>query len=174
MHKPTHTRTFRRLVEGTTINSTTLLATDYLNHFNEMVMYLDMLIDMPEMLDEARAWRPRTYREHFLQSVFPEKDLAVWAFEQAPAEFRAPFDELVVAMDDQISLSLEQVEESVKGSEKEVLRIVVELASRELQVLISKASAVINGQVLTPVAKKDAEEPEAATMSQSDIDSLFD
>ncbi|MHA1567182.1 MAG: hypothetical protein ACTSX7_17865 [Alphaproteobacteria bacterium] len=174
MHQPTHTRTYQRLVEGTTINSTTLLATDYLNHFNEMVMYLDMLVDMPEMLDEARAWQPMSYQEHFLNSVFPERDLAVWAFEQAPAEFRGPFDELVVAMDIQISLSLEQVEESVKSGEKQLMRIVVELASRELQSLISKASAVINGLVLTAELKSGGDESEAATMKQSDIDSLFD
>jgi len=173
MHRPTHTRTFQRLVEGTTINSTTLLATDYLNHFNEMVMYLDMLIDMPEMLDEARSWRPKTYQQHFEESVFPEKDLAVWAFEQAPPAFRGPFEELVGAMDAQISLSLAQVEESVKGGEKELMRIVIELASRELQDLISKASAVVNGQVVTTEAKKD-DGAEAVTMNQADIDSLFD
>ncbi len=174
MHKPTHTRTFQRLVEGTTINSTTLLATDYLNHFNEMVMYLDMLIDMPDMLDEARAWRPKSYQQHFQESVFPEKDLAVWAFEQAPPAFRGPFEDLIEAMDAQISLSLAQVEESVKSGEKELMRIVIELASRELQDLISKASAVVNGQVVTTEAKKDGEETEAATMNQADIDSLFD
>ncbi len=174
MQKPTHTRTFQRLVAGTTINDTTLLATDYLNHFNEMVMYFDMMVDMPEMLEEARAWRPMSYQEHFEESVFPEKDLAIWAYEQAPVAFRGPFDELIVALDQQVNLSLVQVEESLREGEKEVLRIVVEIASRELQSLISKASAVINGHVLEDENKANADESGAETMKQADIDSLFD
>ena len=49
-YAPTHTRTYRRLVEGSTINGTTLLSTDYLNHFNEFVMLLDLIPDMPDHL----------------------------------------------------------------------------------------------------------------------------
>jgi len=42
--------------EGTTINSQTLLATDYLNHFNEVVMLLEMIPDMPDMMDMVQEW----------------------------------------------------------------------------------------------------------------------
>jgi len=174
MHRPTHTRTFQRLVEGTTINNKTLLATDYLNHFNEMVMCLDMLFDMPEMIEEARAWKPKSYQAHFEDSVFPERELAVWAFEQAPLAFREPFDELVAAMNSQVTLRLGEIEECLKGGEADVMRVVAELASGELQVLISKTSAVINGQILTPDNSVEAEEPGDETMKQADIDSLFD
>jgi hypothetical protein len=38
--------------KGTTINSQTLLATDYLNHFNEVVMLFEMIADMPDMMDK--------------------------------------------------------------------------------------------------------------------------
>src|SRR3546814_196200 len=46
------TRTYRRLVRGTNINATSLLATDYLNHFNEVVMVLELVPDMPERSEE--------------------------------------------------------------------------------------------------------------------------
>ena len=174
MHRPTHTRTFQRLVEGTTINSKTLLATDYLNHFNEMVMCLDMLSDMPEMIEEARAWRPKSYQEHFEDSVFPEKELAVWAFEQAPPAFREPFDELVAAMNRQVTLRLGEIEECLKVGEGDAVRVVAELASGELQSLISKASAIINGQILTLEEHAGPEEPGTETMQQSDIDFMFE
>src|SRR3546814_9281729 len=60
------TRTYRRLVRGTNINATSLLATDYLNHFNEVVMVPELVPDMPEIIDEAAAWPPppRRTEEH--------------------------------------------------------------------------------------------------------------
>ena len=39
-------------VRDSNIDETTLLATDYLNHFNEIVMLLEMVPEMPEMLDD--------------------------------------------------------------------------------------------------------------------------
>src|SRR3546814_1723486 len=43
-----YTGTYRLLVRGKNINQNTLLATDYLNHFNEIIMLLEMLPSMPE------------------------------------------------------------------------------------------------------------------------------
>ena len=45
-------------------NHAPLLTSDYLNHFGELVMLLEMLPDMPEAIDDARAWRPRSYQSH--------------------------------------------------------------------------------------------------------------
>ncbi len=42
---------FQHKVRGTNINEQTLLATDYLNHFNEIAMMLEMIPDMPEFLE---------------------------------------------------------------------------------------------------------------------------
>jgi hypothetical protein len=46
---------FQSRVKDANINDQPLLATDYLNHFNEIVMILDMLPDMPELIDEAKS-----------------------------------------------------------------------------------------------------------------------
>ena len=50
---------YRERCMGTNVNEQTLLATDYLNHFNELVMTLEMLGDMPELLEEAKMWAPK-------------------------------------------------------------------------------------------------------------------
>ncbi len=68
---------FRARLAGTNINAESLLATDYLNHFNEAVMMLDLVADMPEMLDDIKAWKPLSYVEHFRASQFAERDLAI-------------------------------------------------------------------------------------------------
>ena len=51
----------REKADAANINRETLLATDYLNHLNEIVMTLEMIPDMPEILEEAREWQRKTH-----------------------------------------------------------------------------------------------------------------
>ena len=92
-------RAFQERVKRTNINPQTLLATDYLNHFNEIVMTLEMIPDMPDLLDDARAWRPKTYRVHFQESGFADRELAIEAYEHVPARFRQPFELTIGTLD---------------------------------------------------------------------------
>ncbi len=80
------------------INPRTGLATDYLNHFNEAIMLLEMIPDMPECAADFLAWRPLSYREHFASSNFKARDLAIRAYEQSDAAIRAEFDAITAAM----------------------------------------------------------------------------
>ena len=68
-----------RRAEGTNVNPQTLLATDYLNHFNEIVMLLEMLPDLPDCLEDVQAWRPKSYAEHFTASAVADRELAILA-----------------------------------------------------------------------------------------------
>ena len=61
----------RLLVRGKNINQNTLLATDYLNHFNEIIMLLEMVPSMPECYEDAAGWRPKSYAEHFRAAPCP-------------------------------------------------------------------------------------------------------
>src|SRR5881296_3347080 len=80
------------------INPRTGLATDYLNHFNEAVMLLEMIPDMPECAEDFLSWRPLSYREHFMASNFKARELAIEAYESADAIIRAEFDNITSAM----------------------------------------------------------------------------
>lgn len=81
------------LLAAANICPATGLATDYLNHFNEVAMLVDMVGTMPEMVEEILAWRPRSYRDHFHVTGFRERDLAVEAYEAADPEVRRGFDD---------------------------------------------------------------------------------
>src|SRR5664279_6206818 len=70
------------------INPRTGLATDYLNHFNEAIMLLEMIPDMPECAEEFLAWHPLSYREHFMASHFKTRELAIEAYESAEPAIR--------------------------------------------------------------------------------------
>ena len=88
----------RALVADTNVNNDTFLATDYLNHFNEIVMLLEMVPDMPDILEEAKEWQPKSYPQHFLDSGLSDSEITVEAYENAPSEFREPFDETITRM----------------------------------------------------------------------------
>src|SRR5580700_3126309 len=74
---------------GANINPETGLATDYLNHFNEAIMLLDLVASVPEFLSDLMAWQPLTYRDHFAASSFTDRELAVAAYDAADPAARA-------------------------------------------------------------------------------------
>src|SRR2546430_6889957 len=62
-------------LKAANINPRTGLATDYLNHFNEAVMLLEMIPDIPECAEDFLQWRPLSYAEHFTASILPRATL---------------------------------------------------------------------------------------------------
>jgi len=136
---------FKTRAEGTNINPETLLATDYLNHFNEIVMLLDMVPDMPDLVEECKAWQPKSYPAHFADSTFRDKDLAMEAYNHCPARYRRPFDETIDRMNDLALASVTRMETALAEGNTEVVRLQAQSASRALQRLMDAASAIIHG-----------------------------
>jgi hypothetical protein len=68
------------------------LATDYLNHFNEVAMLIQMLADMPEASQDILAWAPRDYVSHFQVTGFRAKELAA-AYAAADPSVLVRFEE---------------------------------------------------------------------------------
>jgi hypothetical protein len=83
---------FRGSLEGTCISTQTFLANDCLNNFNEVVMLLEMVPDMPDVLEDLKEWTPVTYLKHFEASGLSENQLAIEAYERDPERFCRPFD----------------------------------------------------------------------------------
>src|SRR4029077_10067305 len=80
------------------INPRTGLATDYLNHFNEAIMLLEMIPDMPERAEDFLTWCPLSYCEHFMASNFKARDLAMSSYESADPDIRAEFEQITDTM----------------------------------------------------------------------------
>ena len=85
-------------LKAANINPRTGLATDYLNHFNEAIMLLELIPDMPDCAAEFLEWRPLSYAEHFIASNFKARDLAIEAYETADPLTRAEFDHMTETM----------------------------------------------------------------------------
>lgn len=135
--------------EGRNINPETLLATDYLNHFNEVIMLLDMVPDMPDILEDCKEWQPKSYAEHFHDSSFSDKELAILAYHHAPARYRQPFDETIGRMNALALSSIAEAESALAEGRTEAVTDIVRTASRTLQKMMDVASAIIHGSQKT-------------------------
>jgi hypothetical protein len=150
----------RAQLPDTNINPTTFLATDYLNHFNEFVMMLELAADAPEMLEFAQKWEPKSYRAHFEDSAFPAKEFAIEAYELAPKSSRRIFDCTINELNNMANNALAAVGQAVDSGNHDFIAMTTQDRSREMRELMDVASAIING-------KSDAS-------SQQEIDAVFD
>tara|TARA_R100001086_G_scaffold248869_2_gene186830 strand:- start:1549 stop:2055 length:507 start_codon:yes stop_codon:yes gene_type:complete len=82
----------KQVLADANINPETGLATDYLNHYNEVAMLIDMLNSMPDVVEDILEWSPITYPEHFHITGFRAKELAIEAFNNCDPQVRSAFD----------------------------------------------------------------------------------
>jgi hypothetical protein len=124
------------------INPRTGLATDYLNHFNEAIMLLEMVPDMPECASDFLEWRPLTYAEHFIASNFRARDLAIEAYQTADSSIRAEFDQLT----DSMTRILTEVGSAMRQVQQDRSRVALaEQAIVWVKPLVMQTAGVING-----------------------------
>ena len=124
------------------INPRTGLATDYLNHFNEAVMLLEMIPDMPECAEDFLTWKPLSYAEHFTASNFKARDLAIEAYNLADLRIRGEFDNITNA----ITSILIAVSNAMRQVQQDTTRArLAEQATGWVKPLVMQAGGVING-----------------------------
>jgi hypothetical protein len=124
------------------INPRTGLATDYLNHFNEAVMLLEMIPDMPECAEEFLGWRPLSYSEHFTASSFSARELAIEAYDSADIHVRTEFDGITSAMTSILTSVAAAMREAKQDKTRATL---AEQATGWVKPLVALAGGVING-----------------------------
>lgn len=131
----------QRLLEAN-INPRTGLATDYLNHFNEAIMLLEMVPDIPECIDDFLGWEPMSYREHFAASNFKARDLAISAYDSSDPALRTEFDNITSTMTS-ILTSVGAAMRQARHAETRT--ILAEQAAGWVKPLVTLAGAMING-----------------------------
>ena len=124
------------------INPRTGLATDYLNHFNEAIMLLEMIPDMPECAEDFLGWQPLSYREHFTASNFKARDLAIEAYHAADEAIRTEFDNITSAMTSILTAVGAAMREARQDETRATL---AEQATGWVKPLVALAGGIING-----------------------------
>ncbi len=124
------------------INPRTGLATDYLNHFNEAIMLLEMIPDMPDCAEDFLGWRPLTYSEHFRAANFKARELAISAYEAADPVIRGEFDSITCTM----TSILTAVGDAMRQVQQDKSRaLLAEQATGWVKPLVTLAGGIING-----------------------------
>jgi hypothetical protein len=144
---------------GPNINPLTGFSTDYLNHFTETVMILEMAGDMPECLDDLRTWRPKTYIQHFAASRFSNREAVIDAYHEADPSQRRVLEQTAAAL----NTALIESRDALLAPHGDVAGVVLRVLER-LRPLIAQTAAVLNGTA-----------PEAADRDQQQaaIDAMF-
>lgn len=137
----------------------TLLATDYLNHFNEIVMLLEMVPDMPEIMEEVKAWEPKAYVDHFRDSTIADRELAMEAYAHVLPVYLEPFEQTVEQLNNTIASCVERLEKYIAEGNEGMLREQAGVMSRMIQRLLDTASGIIHGAT--------------KTMDQEEIDAII-
>lgn len=125
------------------INPRTGLATDYLNHFNEAIMLLELIPDMPDCYELFLEWEPMSYAEHFIKSNFKARDMAIASYNSAEPQLRVEFDHVVATM----TSILTAVGDAMRTVQQDATRAT--LAERSLdwvKPLLGIAGGIINGR----------------------------
>lgn len=147
-------------VRGKNINEETLLATDYLNHFNEIIMMLELVPSMPECIEDCQDWQPKSYEAHFEDSCFTDKELAILAYQNAPERFKRPFDNTISHMDQLVAEGLDGITTAVGEGDNIQIELRTEALTRRLKRFIEVASGIVHG--------------DERTMDQAEIDQIID
>ena len=162
---------FRSHIPGTNINEATLLASDYLNHFHELVMLLEAVSSEPEdFAEDLFAWKPLTYEEHFAESGFRDKNLAIAAYHRAPPRIRARFDDAVERLHSEATKLVGDIRATIYGKQPGVDVLCTQAVAR-LSTLIEEANAIANGEEIAGDADENAN---GEASGQAAIDALFD
>jgi hypothetical protein len=140
---------FRSHVPGTDINESTLIASDYLNHFRKLVTLLEAASSRPQdSANDLLSWRPMSYEEHFSKSDLRDKALAIAAYRKASTSFRPLFDEAVSRFHGEALALLTEISAELNDPDKNSgeMNKACANAARRLRVLIDEANAIANGE----------------------------
>jgi len=129
------------------VNPASGLANDYLNLFNEVVMLIEQLPEMPELIDDLLAWRPTTYKEYFDRSILPGRHSALDAYAELDAGFRRKFEAIVAELDRMATGAVALIRRHLhkKGrAEPEMLTELCAKAGVVMRNVLERASTTVN------------------------------
>ena len=169
------TEHYRAHLDGTNINTKSMLTTDYLNHFSGVLMLIEMLPGDPETFaEDVLEWTPMTYEEHFEVTGFRDKELAVKAYEHAPFDVREAFDGVIDDLNTTLVHLLGDVRAAVDSQQMDQLVQTCSEVTPQVRDLISRAADIVNDGTTNVVELSSVMEEEGSEDVQGDIDALFD
>jgi len=147
-------------LEAANVHPDTGLATDYLNHFNEVVMLLEMLPDMPDFADEVLAWEPVAYEEHFERTNYVGKETVIAAYAAVDHALKAHLETIVAVLNAELKRAQAKVRDGDMAGASA-------MAGSEIESLLAAARAAVQGRI-------EGEGIDDSAAAQAAADALFD
>jgi hypothetical protein len=148
------------LVEGAA------LSTDYLNHYGEALMLIEMAVMDLTIIEDLRAWRPKTYREHFAISSLRCAPGALQAYGHLGRTETGAFESLCSAMNRLVDTVLLVLNEATTPGDA---AMVVDVAAAAFRSLLARATAFINSGGSLASAQFDGRELQDAVDQLMDV-----
>lgn len=129
------------------INPLSGLANDYLNLFNELVMILEQLPQMPELIEDLLLWRPVSYRDYFLKSRLAGSRSALEAYDRVNPSFKRRFETMVQELDVVAVAAVASARRHFRdGEPKDIVRATAtcERAAEKMRIILIRASRLVN------------------------------
>lgn len=139
-------------LKAANINPATGLATDYLNHYNEIAMTIASLADLPEMRDEVLGWRPLGYPAHFLRTRYADQGLAIAGYIAAPRDVKAEF----LAVRDELDSRLSDLQARLASGDGAPEKLSAE--AKAIFADIARLGGIINGGRSASLLERSAEQ----------------
>jgi hypothetical protein len=118
-----------------------------------------MVSDMPEILNEARAWAPKSYEDHFRESTVADRELAIEVYPHVPANFKRAFEQTIDQLNRLVEVVIDRLESQIEKDNQDHLRLVATESVRSIERLMDVAGGIIHGS--------------SKTMDQAEIDALL-
>lgn len=135
------------------------LSNDYLNHFSEALMLIELAAGDPEAFADLAAWRPIDYPSYFAASQLRRAPAALAAWTALAAPRRAAFETQVRAMDRLATAAIRALRPPCGPQEA---AHVAEVTGPALRRLIARAGAFLNSGGADLPDEADAEAAQAA------------
>lgn len=139
----TNNQEIAQALSAINVNLSTGFGTNYLNHYVEILLLLEMLPSMPEGIEDIILWKPMSYMDHVRQSNLPQFELVLEAFEHADAKRREMLREVTDEADKQVLHYIEQAQKAVALGDKEKALALSQEAKEALTPMLEKISGVI-------------------------------
>ncbi|TVR08859.1 MAG: hypothetical protein EA385_09015 [Salinarimonadaceae bacterium] len=134
------------------------LSNDYLNHFSEALMLIEIAADAPDVVDDLRDWRPIDYQDYFAQSQLRHAPQARAAYDFVEPGPREAFERVTRAMDQLIATAIRALR---PPCEPEDAALVAGVTAPALRSLIAQASSFLNSGGRAVPCAGQAEEAQA-------------
>ncbi len=126
------------------VNPLSGLANDYLNGFNEIITLIEMLPEMPDLVADIQAWRPKSYRAYFEDQAHPAAKAAQIAYDRMNPKLQQDFEAVIAELDRLATGTVAAIRHQLKQGKAPALTDLCARAGQAMRKILKLATNMVN------------------------------